>query len=124
MPWSNSSAAALPRSRFRHRGPLGARHPPELIAALLQDADRAHQGDPLDTATFQNKISEHRTPVISRSRHHTPPLTAADTHAATADHTAHRGVSPAWPLAEKRRLLTSARPPAEVAFVTPAWDLT
>lgn len=34
-----------------------------------------------------------------------------------ANHTAHRGVSRAWPLAEKRRLLPSARPPAEVAFV-------
>ena len=43
-----------------------------IIAALLQDADRAHQGDPLNTATFQNKISEHHTPVAGRSQHHTP----------------------------------------------------
>ena len=42
---------------------------------------------------------------------------AANTHAVTADHAADRGVGPARPLAEKRCSMTSARPPAEVAFL-------
>ena len=39
-----------------------ARYSPELITALLKNADRAYYGDALDTTTFQNKIGEHRHP--------------------------------------------------------------
>jgi len=66
MPDPIAPVKPVSHQRPADRAGRGARYSPELITALLKNADRADYGDALDTTTFQNKIGEHRHPQLHR----------------------------------------------------------
>ena len=66
MPDPIAPVKPVSHQRPADRAGRGARYSPELITALLKNADRADYGDALDTTAFQNKIGEHRHPQLRR----------------------------------------------------------
>jgi len=68
MPDPIAPVKPVSHQRPADRAGRGARYSPELITALLKNADRADYGDALDTTTFQNKIGEHRHPPATPAR--------------------------------------------------------